>query len=154
MPTNFGQWMETGEKLGYEGKELREFVLSQQAIAREERAAERQQEKEVREVEQQKVREQHEFEIRKLEISTNNDSRQNLSQHTPVARIKIPKLPEFKESNNDLDAYLERFERYAKANNWPEDQWAMNLSTLLSGKALEVYSRMDPNDVVRCYLLL
>ena len=55
---------------------------------------------------------------------------------------KIPKLPLFKEAQDDIDAYLERFERYAKAQKWPSDQWATNLSTLLKGKALDVYYRM------------
>ena len=48
-----------------------------------------------------------------------------------------------------MDAYLRRFERFAKNAKWPAEEWATNLSTLLQGKALEVYSRLlteDAND--------
>ena len=42
-----------------------------------------------------------------------------------------------------MDAYLKRFERYEESLKWPQEEWAMNLSALLSGKALEVYSRLS-----------
>ena len=41
------------------------------------------------------------------------------------------------------DAYLQRFERYAAVQNWPGSTWAINLSALLKGKALEAYSRLS-----------
>ena len=50
-----------------------------------------------------------------------------------------------------MDAYLKRFERFAKNAKWPAEEWATNLSTLVQGKALEVYSRLsveDANDYV------
>ena len=37
-----------------------------------------------------------------------------------------------------MDAYLKRFERYEESLKWPQDEWAVNLSALLRGKALEV----------------
>ena len=43
-----------GEKLGYEGKKLRDFVKRQQGINREERAAERENEQNIREVDKMK----------------------------------------------------------------------------------------------------
>ena len=52
---------------------------------------------------------------------------------------KAPKLPRFDESKDNIDVYLIRFERYAKARGWPATEWAVYLSTLLSGKADEVY---------------
>ena len=52
---------------------------------------------------------------------------------------KAPKLPRFDESKDNIDVYLMRFERYAKARGWPATEWAVYLSTLLSGKADEVY---------------
>ena len=42
--------MQLGEKFGYEGKELRDFVKRQQGINREERAAEREYEQNIREI--------------------------------------------------------------------------------------------------------
>ena len=42
-----------------------------------------------------------------------------------------------------MDAYLKRFERYEESLKWPQEEWAVNLSALLRGKALEVYSRLS-----------
>ena len=41
-----------------------------------------------------------------------------------------------------MDAYLKRFERFATSAEWPKKEWATNLSALLQGKALDVYSRL------------
>jgi len=53
-----------------------------------------------------------------------------------------PKLPHFDENKDNIDPYLRRFERYAALQGWPEDDWAIYLSALLKGRALEVYSRL------------
>ena len=45
-----------------------------------------------------------------------------------------------------MDAYLERFERFAKAQGWDEGEWPVYLSALLTGKGLEAYSRMSSDD--------
>ena len=60
-----------------------------------------------------------------------------------VAKAKLPKLPPFQDGKDDLNSYLQRFERFARTSGWVKDQWAPALSTLLSGKALEVYSQMS-----------
>ena len=56
---------------------------------------------------------------------------------------RAPKLPAFKVNTDKMDAYLERFERFAKNNKWQEDVWATRLSALLTGKSLEFYSRLS-----------
>ncbi|XP_071958826.1 uncharacterized protein [Antedon mediterranea] len=63
----------------------------------------------------------------------------------PESRVKAskPKLPPFHDRTDDLDAYLKRFERYATSQEWKEIEWPVNLSALLTGKALEVYSRLS-----------
>ena len=58
-------------------------------------------------------------------------------------RAKAPKLPAFADSKDDLDAYLQRFERFAYTAKWNRTGWASKLSALLSGRALEVYSRLS-----------
>ncbi len=70
-----------------------------------------------------------------------------MDRTSPVdsSKARVPKLPFFTEKD-ELDAYLERFERFARAVKWPEDTWAGNLSALLTGKALEVYSRLAADD--------
>ena len=56
-------------------------------------------------------------------------------------RAKVPKLPSFVDGKDDLDAYLQRFERFATTAKWDKAGWATKLSALLSGRALYVYSR-------------
>ena len=58
-------------------------------------------------------------------------------------RAKAPKLPSFVDGTDELDAYLQRFERFAETVMWKKDGWASKLSALLSGRALEAYSRLS-----------
>jgi hypothetical protein len=48
---------------------------------------------------------------------------------------------------------LQRFERYATLQSWKKDDWALNLSTLLSGKALDVYSTLPTSEAQKYDLL-
>ena len=63
-------------------------------------------------------------------------------------RAKTPKLPSFVDGKDDLDAYLQRFERFATNAKWDKTGWATKLSVLLSGCALNVYSRLSEEDAV------
>ena len=56
--------------------------------------------------------------------------------------VKTPKIPAFDENIDEMDSYLLRFERYATAQRWKRDQWAINLSALFKDKALDVYALM------------
>ena len=58
----------------------------------------------------------------------------------------MPKLQPFDEKNDDMDAFIRRFESYAVSLEWPIDKWALNLSALLHGIALDVYNRQPVND--------
>ena len=58
-------------------------------------------------------------------------------------RAKAPKLPSFVDGKDDLEAYLQRFERFAETAKWNKIGWASKLSALLSGRALKVYSRLS-----------
>ena len=49
----------------------------------------------------------------------------------------------FMDGKGDLDAYLQRFERFAITAKWDRIGWATKLSALLSGRALDVYSRLS-----------
>ena len=55
-------------------------------------------------------------------------------------------MPCFDERNDDMDAFLHRFEVYADSQKWQKEQWAVYLSALLKGKALEVYFRLPVKD--------
>ena len=89
----------------------------------------------------------HELELAKLKSAeaeqTLNASRISTSNHGKNIR---PKLPHFDEEKDDADAYLRRFEVYATGMKWEKEDWALNLSSLLKGNALEVYTRLSPDD--------
>ena len=53
-----------------------------------------------------------------------------MSKPEPKHEIKGPKLPPFEEGKDDMDAYLHRFERFAKNLGWPQKDWAVRLSSL------------------------
>ena len=81
---------------------------------------------------------EHELELARLAARNGNG-------HTAERedRAKAPKLPSFVDGKDDLDAYLQRFERFAETAKWKKDGWASKLSALLSGRAQEVYSRLS-----------
>ena len=118
----------------------------------EEREA-RRQEREIRklqaeaELQRQKVeieeaQRRYDLEMRRLELE---QTRQGPGAKAPSNedRAKAPKLPSFVDGKDDLDAYLQRFERFATTAKWEKAGWATKLSALLSGRALDVYSRLS-----------
>ena len=138
-------------------RERREEQRLQQAVEREERAMEREERARAREEEklrkeaeekrieiELKAREaeeqrKHELEMRQLDLE--------IAQRQPQAeagsvKAKVPKLPAFVDDKDDLDSYLQRFERFAASNGWARGTWAVSLSALLTGRALDVYSRL------------
>ncbi|XP_067676459.1 uncharacterized protein [Haliotis asinina] len=111
------------------------------------------------EAEKEKVRLQVELEKEKAQIEMKERvelekiKKENSMSEVPEngtpslsGKPKMPKMPPFEDQKDNIDAYLHRFERIARTQAWPESQWAPYLSTLLKGKALEVYSRLDQND--------
>ena len=71
---------------------------------------------------------EHELELARL-AATNGGG------HTAERddRAKAPKLPLFVDGKNDLDAYLQRFERFADNSKCHKTGWASKLIALLSG---------------------
>ena len=63
-----------------------------------------------------------------------------------AAMRTMPKLQPFDDKNDDMDAFIRRFESYAVSLEWPKDRWAINLSALLHGIALDVYNRQPVNE--------
>ena len=82
------------------------------------------------------------LEAAKLEsaIGTSGHEQSSKNKYKPL------KLPKYDESKDDMDAYINRFERYARAKEWGEEVWALNLSTLLTGQGLQVYDSLTPAD--------
>lgn len=159
-----------GESLGYEGSKLQDFIREQQTLMRDERAAIRQKEKEEREydlklqtakfekekaeallaVEREraenalKLKQQdhaHTMEVLDLKAKSGVSARDTETVRPP----KGPKLPVFEDGKDEMDSYLQRFERFATAQNWKSELWATHLSALLKGRALDVYALL-PSD--------
>ena len=134
------QWVELGKELGLAGEDLLAFIKEREQIAREERREAREdKQKELELIEKQIALE----EAKKANVGRNVSDSDNVIRHN---LIKTPKLPHFNESKDNMDAYLERFERYAKSQGWNSKNWAISLGALLQGKALEVYSRLSAED--------
>ena len=79
-------------------------------------------------------------------VENQKELKSNVKSEVNRAQARTPKLPTFNEDKDDLDAYLIRYEHYAKVQGWQESDWALNLSALLTGSALEVYSRLSLDD--------
>ncbi|XP_062613758.1 uncharacterized protein LOC134275492 [Saccostrea cucullata] len=147
---------EYGQSLNLTGADLQQFIQQQQAHQRELRAAEREKEKQDREyhlsreaLEIEKLKLQEKKGMEEIE-SKFMQTIQTLEQKLAVkesetksenpSNAKFPKMPVFDEVKDDIDSYLRRFERYAAAQKWKFDSWAVNLSALLRGRALDVYA--------------
>ncbi|XP_061184347.1 uncharacterized protein LOC133192347 [Saccostrea echinata] len=147
---------EYGQSLNLTGADLQQFIQQQQVHQRELRAAEREKEKQDREY----VLSKEALEIEKLKLQEKKGMEeiesklmhtiQTLEQKLAVKELemksenssnaKFPNMPVFDEVKDDIDSYLRRFERYAAAQKWKLDSWAVNLSALLRGRALDVYA--------------
>ena len=166
------------EEIGFEGKDILEYIKEQQKLDREERAAwrniriaelqaeekkradelqaeEKKRADEIRfaqiEVakEQAKIEAEKELALKELELKAQQSQAGASLAATPPPRnkdAKSPKLPSFIDEKDELDSYLLRFERYAENASWEKDTWAIKLSALLTGRAMDVYTRMSDAD--------
>ena len=152
-----------GREMGLEGDALRDFVKETINEERNERSARRSHEKEIAEIksrhdkdiEEMKFREReqeraHQLELKKLESQnllheSIGEGNLNSTIINAVAK-KGPKLPYFEDEKDDMDSYISRFERYAIAQGWKDEEYALYLSSLLRGKALDVYTRLPIDD--------
>ncbi|KAK3083075.1 hypothetical protein FSP39_013233 [Pinctada imbricata] len=175
MAEKLEKLLELGGKLGLKSTDLLAFVekkekedkeevlrlarIEEDRALREERAREREMKKleiesKIREeemklkaVEQKNeaLRIQSEKDVQLEKIRATERSGENLDISSGV-KAKIPKLPAFDEVRDNIDAYLQWFERFATSMGWRREHWSTSLSALLKGQALEVYSRLPPDD--------
>ncbi|XP_077499788.1 uncharacterized protein LOC144110628 isoform X1 [Amblyomma americanum] len=130
--------------------EEREVKRAREAEEREARRAREAEEQEKRRIEWEK-----EFILWKqahvagrYEEITDNDQRSLAGTESPrPARVCPRKLmAPFYDKRDDLDAYLQRFERIALGQGWERSEWATALSMCLVGEALNVFGRMPAAD--------
>ena len=104
---------------------------------------------------------QHEKDVLRIQVEadrihsqeTSMSREMNDSAYRPRNSGCSPKLPVFSEGKDDMDAYLQRFERYAEHEGWDVNCYGTYLGSLLSGKALEVYSRLPNSEASDYYQL-
>ncbi len=56
------------------------------------------------------------------------------------------KLPPFNEDKDKFDSYISRFESYAAIRKWKRSEWSLQLSLLLTGKALDTFYGLSDVD--------
>ena len=88
-------------------------------------------------MEQEGIKLNHELELAK--------AKQDITAGMGIS-ARVPQLPIFQEDRDDINVYLGRFERCAIIQKWDKANWAMMLSALLTGRALEAYDSMSDND--------
>ena len=135
--------IELGERLGYEGSDLRQFVDRELKRCEERKESERQREERAlqRDITRQKEKEAHEIEVLRLKATL---PAREAGDPKPLSL----KMPPFEEDRDKLDAYLERFERFATSQKWQKHDWAVRLGALLKGRSLEVYSRLPSDEAL------
>ncbi|KAK3859065.1 hypothetical protein Pcinc_034788 [Petrolisthes cinctipes] len=152
-----------GKEMELEGSALQAFVMDQQGFAREERQRDRERrefevsqaemelENAIRlkemelELEKQRAVVNEKHREHELHMNTIRDKKSEVSSGDTSGFVARPKLPKFEESVDCINAYLERFERFASSVKWPKDEWVINLSSLLTSKALQAYISLTPD---------
>ena len=158
---DYNLFITQGKKLGYADEALQEFVTQRVEIEREKRKqdkekreAERVERNAQRELEKLKLETQKEIELERIQnekLKIQQDHELDMSHHGNADRSmhdstlynpSKSRLPVFDEVKDNMESYIERFERWAKGRKIPEDSWALELGILLQGKLLDVYTRM------------
>ena len=151
-----------GHEIGLTGLDLKEFIKEQQNLAREEREKEREYQREKDEKDRQYELERQKEITKQMEVEaelkktlhqeqdgshhrddddSDHESTASTSKSHKGYKMKGPKMVPFDE-RDDMGSYLHRFERYAVLQGWTRSDWAVYLSALLKGKALDVYARL------------
>lgn len=169
----FEIFMAQAERLKISEDKIQEYITEcfdrhERDREREERRLERESQKEREEHEkaikehEKNIKEQ-DFNIAEIQLQTlrlkaetniddRNIDRDNENDHTGPntanmwGRPQAPKLPKFNEKVDEMDAWLYRFEKHAKAMRWPEDHWTIYLASLLEGKALNLYRSLTADE--------
>lgn len=146
--------VELGKEMGLSGEALVAWVSAEQKEMRDQRAKEREEARIAAQAD-------HERELARMEAE-----RALLEERRRAAEAQRPNMslvgdgtgggqsfrsphkmiPPYNEGRDELDAYIQRFERVASSQGWPTDKWALSLSLCLTGEALTVVGRMSAED--------
>ena len=143
---------------GLEGTDLANFIRDERAAQREADRLRIEVEDRERERENEERRLLHEAAEREKEREDKERQRQHELALAAVKKDAAAvsskpgklafKMPAFDEKNDDMDAYITRFEQYSTINGYDKSCWACNLSVQLKGDSLAVFHRMATEDQV------
>ena len=100
-------------------------MSEQQIQEREQRAQEREERQRAREheIQESEARMKHELDLRKLEIEVAVASHKASKSGEVMSKgSKMPKLPPFVDDKDEIDSYLQRFERFVKNSIWVKSE--------------------------------
>ncbi|XP_064088399.1 uncharacterized protein LOC135202873 [Macrobrachium nipponense] len=100
----------------------------------------------LKEVELAKVKAEEEIRKEELKLKLARPPGSAEGSNRGLDKAKLPKLPVFNDKTDDIDAYLQRFERFATSAEWKCEVWAISLASLLQGKALEIYHQLTATE--------
>lgn len=115
-------------------KEEEDKLREERIAERNERISERNEKKLFAELADKEEARKHELEMAKLKFEAGAS---NVSENRFVS--SLPKIPPFDDKIDDIETYLQRFEKLAKFHKWEQSEYAPLLGTLLRGKSLKTY---------------
>ena len=149
--SDFASLKNQGEVLGLSGDDLLKYILHQQTIHREERAKEREAVRDTErarldalkiEADKEKAKQDHDLQMAKVNSPT-------IAGVNPSPKVQRPTMPLYQDGE-DIANYLVRFERVAELLGIDTDSYAVRLGSLLTGKAVNVYTSLSP-DITKDY---
>ncbi|XP_069992741.1 uncharacterized protein [Penaeus vannamei] len=149
--------MKEAQALGMDSEQVSKLIQEDQKSAkekadREERAAERELKRcqlQSEEADKQRAHDKSMAELR-LQNAFEGNSNSVLGNNDSLQIYEGLKLPTFNDGQDDIDSYLQRFERFAKLHKWNKEDYHVYLGSLLRGHALKVYVSL-PDDTVSNY---
>lgn len=125
---------ERQERMREAERQKEEAERQEEEAERQERMREAERQERMMEAERQE-REDRETERRRKEVES---KRERLDREDRWGGYR-PEIPVFVDGRDDVDSYLTRFERVADMFKWDKEEWAVCLSVLLTGRALDAY---------------
>jgi len=99
-----------------------------------------------RDLAERKMNEELKLKKKELELKEKELEQKEKTKKRDRISHGLPKLPWFDERQDDIESYLDRFERHAESREWPKNEWSGFLYDLLRGKALVYYKELSPED--------
>ncbi|XP_047483006.1 uncharacterized protein LOC125035006 [Penaeus chinensis] len=145
--------LEKAQALGLSADVVHDLLEKQHQIDKDkadrlERSAERETRRLELEYNEAERRRAHELELAKIKHSSSKELDSNSRSNSHM--FEGLRLPTFADGQDDLDSYLQRFERLAELHGWKHEDYHVYLGTSLRGQALKVYISL-PDETLRNY---